>query len=103
MRQPRNFDAALRALTERARTLKARKITQLGEVVIAAGAGELEPEIIAGMLLACLDGMTPAQRDDLRARGAALFRERRRPRRAASAASKDAGRGDEDHRPGSPG
>jgi len=99
MRQPRNYDAALRALTERARALKTKKVTQLGEVMIAVGAGELEPEIIAGMLLASLDQMTPAQQADWRARGEAFFRERR-PRRAASAASKGAETGDQDPRPG---
>ena len=99
MRQPRNYDAALRALTERAKTLKTRKIAQLGEVTVAVGAGDLEPEIIAGMLLASLDGMTPARQAEWRARGEAFFRERR-PRRAASAASKGAETGDQDPRPG---
>ena len=35
MRRPRDFDAELKALTDRARQLKEQKLRQLGELVIA--------------------------------------------------------------------
>jgi hypothetical protein len=41
MRKPRHFDAELKALEEKARELKARKVLGLGELVIATGADSL--------------------------------------------------------------
>lgn len=38
MRKPRDYDAELKALEDRARELKALKVTGLGELVIATGA-----------------------------------------------------------------
>jgi len=38
MRKPRDFDAELKALGDKARDLKSRKVQQLGELVIATGA-----------------------------------------------------------------
>ena len=37
MRKPRDFDGELKALQDKARDLKSRKVQQLGELVIAAG------------------------------------------------------------------
>ena len=37
MRKPRDFDSELKALTEKAKQLKSRKVLQLGELVIATG------------------------------------------------------------------
>jgi hypothetical protein len=37
MRKPRDFDAELKALGDRARDLKNRKVQQLGELIIATG------------------------------------------------------------------
>ena len=50
MRKPRDFDAELKALEDKARELKARKVQQLGELVIATGADALTPEELAGAL-----------------------------------------------------
>ncbi len=52
MRKPRDIDAELRALADRRRDLVARKITQLGELVVATGADTLDLETLAGALLA---------------------------------------------------
>ena len=41
MRKPRDYDAELKALSERAAELKSRKVQQLGELVIATGADAL--------------------------------------------------------------
>ena len=98
MRKPRNIDAELRALQERSKQLKARKVIQLGEVVIAVGAGDLEPEVVAGLLLAALDGAAPALHAAWRERGQRLFRERT-ARRSASAASQLSEAGGQGPRP----
>ena len=37
MRKPRNFDGELKALQDKARDLKSRKVQELGELVIATG------------------------------------------------------------------
>ena len=41
MRKPQDFDAELKALGDKARDLKSRKVQQLGELVIATGADAL--------------------------------------------------------------
>jgi len=41
MRKPRDFDAELRVLNEKAAQLKTRKVQQFGELVIATGADAL--------------------------------------------------------------
>lgn len=56
MRKPRDIDAELRALQDKAKTLKARKVVQLGELVTATGADALDAETLAGVLLEALDG-----------------------------------------------
>jgi hypothetical protein len=44
MRKPRDFDAELQALTDKAKALKSKKQGQLGELVIATGADALSIE-----------------------------------------------------------
>ncbi len=51
MRKPRDYDAELKALTDKARQLKTRKTSQLGELVKATGADALSAEVLAGALL----------------------------------------------------
>jgi hypothetical protein len=46
MRKPRNFDAELKALGDKARELKTRKVQQLGELVIATS-----PKLSPGILV----------------------------------------------------
>ena len=48
MRKPRDYDAELKALQDKANALKQRKVLQLGELVIATGADALDPETLAG-------------------------------------------------------
>lgn len=83
MRKPRDIDAELRALAEKAKGLKARKVTQLGELVMATGAEGLEPEILAGLLLAAVDAEAETK-EAWRRRGAAFFREQGKPSKAAA-------------------
>jgi len=51
MRKPRDFDADLKALGDKARDLKNRKVQQLGELVIATGADTLAADELAGALI----------------------------------------------------
>ena len=54
-RKPRDIDAELKALEERARALKARRVTQLGELVATTSADSLPLEALAGVLLAAVE------------------------------------------------
>ncbi|WP_299748071.1 conjugal transfer protein TraD [uncultured Tateyamaria sp.] len=48
MRKPRDYDADLKALEEKAKELKTRKVQQLGELVVATGADAFSAEELAG-------------------------------------------------------
>lgn len=101
MRKPRDIDAELRALQDKAKTLKARKVVQLGEMVIATGADALDAETLAGILLEALDGAKQSEtKEGWRQRGAAFFQRRartgkslRQPSDDTSAATNGSGHG----------
>lgn len=79
MRKPRDYDAELKALDDKAKTLKERKLRQLGELVIATGADALSVEHLAGALLLAVEAKDAAA-EEYRKRGAAFFlRTARRP------------------------
>ena len=63
MRKPRDYDAELKALEDKARELKTRKVQQLGELVIATGADALTADELAGAL-AVLAETTDAGKKD---------------------------------------
>lgn len=73
MRKPRDFDAELKALNERAAQLKSRKIQQLGELVIATGADAIAIELLAGALIVAAKEKDAAIKEDWRKTGAAFF------------------------------
>lgn len=75
MRKPRDYDAELKALDDKARQLKARKVQQLGELVVACGADALSPEHLAGALLGIAELKDPATKEGWRTRGAAFFQQ----------------------------
>ena len=54
-RKPRDFDAELQALMDKAKKLKGQKTTQLGELVQVTGADALPVEALAGVLLAAVE------------------------------------------------
>ena len=54
-RKPRDYDAELQALMDRAKKLKGQKTTQLGELVRVTGADALPVEALAGALLAAVE------------------------------------------------
>lgn len=89
MRKPRDYDAELKALEDKARELKARKVQQLGELVIATGADAFAPEELAGALIVLAETKDTARREAWGRRGAAFFRSR--SRRTAPPADRDAG------------
>ncbi len=76
MRKPRDFDAELQVLSDRAKALKAARLTQLGELVIATGADALGSEVLAGVLLAANSNEDATRKEAWRKRGAAFFQER---------------------------
>ena len=73
MRKPRDFDAALRALTDKTKALKENKRRQLGELVVATGADMIDVEILAGGLLTIVESTNKAQKEAWRQRGVAFF------------------------------
>lgn len=85
MRKVRDFDAELKALNDRAKLLKARKIQQFGELIEATGADALEPDLLAGALLAAVAEKDKAATSTWSRQGAQFFRDtsRRSSRRAA--------------------
>ena len=74
MRKPRDFDAELKTLEDKARTLKERKVKQLGELVIATGADALDVETLAGGLLGLVEAGDAARKEGWRKRGVGFFR-----------------------------
>ena len=73
MRKPRDIDSELKALAERAKQLKERRVQQLGELVIATGADASDTETLAGALLFIAETIDTARRDSWRKRGNAFF------------------------------
>jgi hypothetical protein len=89
MRKPRDFDAELKALTDKARDLKSRKVQQLGELVIATGADALNANELAGALIVLAETKETGKREAWAKRGAAFFQSR--ARRTMSAAERHTG------------
>jgi type II secretory pathway component PulK len=89
MRKPRDFDAELKSLEDKARDLKARKVQQLGELVISTGADALSADELAGALIVLAETKDAGKREAWAKRGAAFFQGR--ARRSAPAPERDAG------------
>jgi hypothetical protein len=87
MRKPRDFDAELKALDDKARGLKTRKLQQLGELVIATGADALSADELAGALIVLAETKEAGKREAWARRGATFFQGR--SRRNASAADRN--------------
>ena len=87
MRKPRDFDAELKALEDKARNLKNRKLRQFGELVISTGADALSADEQALIVLA--ETTDAGKREAWPKRGAAFFQGR--SRQTASAPGRDKG------------
>src|SRR5271154_729967 len=79
MRKPRDFDAELKVLGDKASALKSRKVQQLGELVIATGADTLTVDELAGALIVLAETKEAGRREAWARRGVAFFQGR--PRR----------------------
>ena len=90
MRKPRDFDAELKALGDKARDLKGRKVQQLGELVIATGADALSADELAGALIVLAETKEAGKREAWARRGAAFFQGR--SQRSAPATDRDTDR-----------
>jgi hypothetical protein len=87
MRKPRDFDAELKSLEDKTRDLKARKVQQLGELVISTGADTLSADELAGALIVLAETKDAGKREAWAKRGAAFFQGR--SRRTAPAPERD--------------
>lgn len=103
MRKPRDFAAELKALEDKSKEIKTRKVQQLGELVIATGADTLSLEELAGALVALAETKDTAKREAWAKRGAMFFEGRaRRPQHSQrSAQSTDNNAGGTQAQPGS--
>ncbi|PZR78952.1 MAG: conjugal transfer protein TraD [Stutzerimonas stutzeri] len=79
MRKPRDFDAELKALADKAKTLKERRVRQLGELVTATGADALDADMLAGALLHAAMAKDVATKEGWRKAGAAFFLSKGKP------------------------
>lgn len=82
MRKPRDIDAELKALQEKARSLKAKQKAQFGELVAATGADALDPETLAGALLDAVERAKAdtSTKEAWRERGRGFFHRGKRAR-----------------------
>ncbi|MCF8709211.1 conjugal transfer protein TraD [Rhizorhapis sp. SPR117] len=78
MRKVRDYDAELKALGDKAKALKARKVQQLGELVTSTGGDALDLDVLAGVLLAAVESASADEREAWRAKGSAFFQGRGR-------------------------
>lgn len=82
MRKVRDYDAELKALNDKARALKAKKVEQLGQLVTVTGADTLDPDVLAGALISAVETPDAEAREAWRAKGAAFFQQRGKKARA---------------------
>jgi hypothetical protein len=89
VRKPRDIDAELKALADKAKGLKAKRVLQLGELVTVTGADTLDLETLAGALIAAVSGAKqPERKEAWRSEGAAFFQSRGRKGRSGVEAPK---------------
>ena len=85
MRKVRDYDAELNALRDKAKAIKARKVEQLGALVVATGADALDLEVIAGMLRhGVMEAKLESVRESWRTDGATFLKSRGRKNIGAS-------------------
>jgi hypothetical protein len=74
MRKPQDIDAEIKARKDQIKSLKALRVRQFGELVVATGADTLDHEVLAGVLLAAMEASKqPDRREAWRRRGAEFF------------------------------
>ena len=92
-RKPRDYDAELQALMDKAKKLKSQKTVQLGELVQVTGADALPIEALAGALLAAVEQSKKSPEAVTRwtERGQALFQQGNKGKRGKAGAAEPAG------------
>lgn len=85
MRKVRDYDAELKALGDKARSLKAKRVEQLGQLVAATGADALDVETLAGVLLDAIGSKDASAKEAWRSKGASFFQRRGRKGGGATA------------------
>ncbi len=83
-RTRKDIETELTALKNKAKALKTKKAAQLGDLVFAAGASQLDPVVLAGALLAIVKEDNPQIVEGWRRHGQTFFQDRRKPRKAVS-------------------
>jgi len=73
MRKPRDIDSELKALADKAKQLKQRRVSDLGALVMATEADALDAEVLTGALLDAATNKDKATEEAWRKRGAAFF------------------------------
>ena len=73
MRKPRDIESELKALEAKAKTLKERRVRQLGELVIATGADQIDTDMLAGALLSAVTTKDTNAKEGWRKAGAGFF------------------------------
>jgi DNA-binding protein H-NS len=92
MRKPRDIDSELKALAERAKQLKERRVQQLGELVIATGGDAMDAETLAGALLSIVETTDAARKESWRKRGISFFQGTARKRGEGTERQQDGAR-----------
>ena len=87
-RKPRDYDAELQALMDKAKKLRSQKTVQLGELVQVTGADALPVEALAGALLAAVEQSKKSPEAIARwaERGQALFQQDSKGKRGGNKA-----------------
>lgn len=78
MRKPRDFDSELKALADKAKQLKERRVRDIGELVMATGADALDVNILAGVLLHAVQTKDRGMKETWQKSGAAFFQAKTR-------------------------
>ncbi|QDX26739.1 conjugal transfer protein TraD [Sphingomonas suaedae] len=99
MRKPRDYDSELKALDEKTKLLKERRLHQLGELVVATGADSLPVEQLAGVLLAAVESNDATTKEGWRKRGATFFQGSRKARGSAGSDTRGASTNHSDAQP----
>ncbi|MBA4758154.1 conjugal transfer protein TraD [Sphingosinicella sp.] len=73
MRRPRDYDAEMKLLADKAKALQDRKLRELGQLVTATGADTLGADVLAGVLITAAAATDMVQREEWRTAGAAFF------------------------------
>ncbi|WP_374595247.1 conjugal transfer protein TraD [Sphingosinicella sp.] len=73
MRRPRDYDAEMKLLADKAKALQERKLRELGQLVTATGADGLGADVLAGVLVNAVAVTDMVQREEWRTAGAAFF------------------------------